>query len=281
MKNVITAFKEHKTFKQNRVWDVNTLTFASDTITPPHYADTIEVLLCCDVMGDIYIGGRKYALGGKQVFYIPPKMVHSVFYQKNNGFVKVLKINIVQLKSVLDIEAMLRLENKNLFCLPTYIPCFSEVRKISDTFQHSTQIIEICAQILNLFELLMHHSESANLNGLRNDPNNDNLRKIILWTESHYLRKIPLAEVARLAGYEKHYFCNKFKEMTGISYGNYVNNLRIQQACTLLAQGTPVAAVAESCGYDNTSYFIQLFKKIVGETPKSYVKKLFAETGAM
>lgn len=273
MKNVITSFKEHKTFKYNRPWDVNTLTFPSDTITSPHYADTIEVLLCCDIMGEIYIGGHKYTLGEKQVFYIPPKIVHSVFYKKNDGYVKVLKINFEQLKPLLDIEEILKHENKNLLCLPTHLPCFTKTRKIFDTFQNSDSIFEVCEKILYLFSLLAHYSEASDFNVFKNDLSNHNLRKIILWTESNYLHKISLTEISSLVGYEKHYFCNKFKRLTGISYVNYVNNLRIQRACMLLANGTPVSAVSESCGYDNTSYFIQLFKKIVGITPKAYAEK--------
>ena len=90
MKNIITAFKEHKIFKHNRPWDINTMTFSADITTPPHYADTIEVLLCCNAKGDIYIGGNKFELCGTQIFYIPPRVVHSVFYKKCDGFVKVL-----------------------------------------------------------------------------------------------------------------------------------------------------------------------------------------------
>ena len=270
MKNVITAFKEHKTFKYNRPWDVNTLTFPSDTITPPHYADTIEVLLCCDIMGEIYIGGHKYTLGGKQVFYIPPKIVHSVFYKKNDGYVKVLKINFEQLKPILGIEEILKHESKSLLCLPMHIPCFAETSKISDIFQNSDNIFEACESILSLFSLLVRYSETSDFNVLKNDLSNHNLRKIILWTESNYLHKISLTEISSLVGYEKHYFCNKFKGLTGISYVNYVNNLRIQHACMLLANGSPVSNVCEECGFENLSYFIQLFKKTVGVTPKTY-----------
>lgn len=58
----MTAFKEHKIFKQNRPWDVNKMIFPTKITAPPHYADTIEVLLCCDLVGDIYIGGNKFEL---------------------------------------------------------------------------------------------------------------------------------------------------------------------------------------------------------------------------
>ena len=84
----MTAFKEHKIFKQNRPWDVNKMIFPTKITAPPHYADTIEVLLCCDLVGDIYIGGNKFELCGKQIFYIPPRIVHSVFTKKTMAMLK-------------------------------------------------------------------------------------------------------------------------------------------------------------------------------------------------
>lgn len=277
MNNVITAFKEHKAFKHNRPWDVNTLTFPADLITPPHYADTIEVLLCCNVTGDIYIGGQKSVLGGKQVFYIPPRVVHSVFYKNNNGFVKVLKINIEQLKVMFNIEEFLKYKGKNFLCLPTHIPCFEEVSTIADTFHNSNNIFEICQCILHLLDLLIYYCDTSDFDAIQNDISSHNLRKIILWTENNYLNKISLDEVAEIVGYEKHYFCNKFKSLTGISYINYVNNLRIQHACRLLANGSTVSDVCDECGFENLSYFIQLFKKTVGVTPKTYSANIHSQ----
>lgn len=274
MKNIITAFKEHKIFKHNRPWDINTMTFSADITTPPHYADTIEVLLCCNAKGDIYIGGNKFELGGTQIFYIPPQVVHSVFYKKCDGFVKVLKVNAEQLKPFFDIEEILRKENKTFLSLPSYLPYFDEMEYICDTFKTSTHCTEVCKCILDLFYRLIIQSDSANLETLKNDIHGHNLRKVILWTEQHLGEKISLQNAANLVGYEKHYFCNKFKNLTGISYMNYVNNLRIQYACELLTKGETASSVCEQCGFDNLSYFIQLFKKITGATPKAFSKSI-------
>lgn len=270
MKNIITAFKEQKLFKHNRPWDVNIMTFPTDITVPPHYADTIEVLLCCGVNGEAYIGGQKSYLEGKQVYYIPPRVVHSIFYKKGNGYVEVMKINIEQLKDALNIENLLKYQNKSFLSIPTCVPCFDEISIISDVFKKSDNIIEICENILQFFLILLRYCDTTEFTAIKNDLSSHNLRKIIQWTENNYLRKIFLEEIANLIGYEKHYFCNKFKSLTGISYVNYVNNLRIQHACDLLKNGGSVSDVCSECGFDNLSYFIQLFKKITGVTPKAY-----------
>ncbi len=270
MKDVITAFKEEKKFKYDRPWDVNPMFFPSDIITPPHYADTVEVLLCCGVSGEIFIGGEKTALGGKQVFYIAPRVVHSVFYKKNDGYVKILKINVEKLCPMLDIGKFLEREGKTFLSLPHQLPCFDEVNAVADVFSGQAGIFEVCRSILSLFELLSLHSAPSGFESVKNDLSGHNLRKIILWTENNYLNRISLDCVSAIAGYEKHYFCNKFKKLTGISYLNYVNHLRIQHACRLLSSGHSVSSACSECGFYNLSYFIQLFKSTVGVTPKAY-----------
>ena len=77
-------------------------------------------------------------------------------------------------------------------------------------------------------------------------------------------------EAAAQVGYDKHYFCWKFKVVTGITYVNYVNQLRIDRACALLRGGMDVRQAGEQCGIENDSYFSALFKRIMGVTPKQY-----------
>ena len=78
MKKVITAFKEHKEFKPERHWDANVLRISKDTITPPHYADTIEIVVNHNVKGTIHVGGKKIAAENSCFYFIPPGAVHEM-----------------------------------------------------------------------------------------------------------------------------------------------------------------------------------------------------------
>lgn len=262
----LTAFKEQKAFPGDRPWDVNTLTFGADTVTPPHYADTVEVLLCCGCAGTLYVNGQPFALAGRQVFYIAPGAVHAVFYRRNDGFVRVLKVDTARLRPAVDLDALLRSMGLDFQLLPTVLPCFDETAAIADAFGVAERLTDGCTAILRLFDLLAQHAGPAAL------PNGDApqlLRTVIQWTEQHCCGKISLAEAAAQAGYEKHYFCSKFRQLTGITYLQYVNILRIQHACTLLKSGESVADTAAACGFADPSYFIKLFRRITGASPKA------------
>ena len=64
------------------------------------------------------------------------------------------------------------------------------------------------------------------------------------------------------------------KKQTGMSYIEYLTNLRVEHAKQLLQEeDITVAEVCERAGYSSIPHFIRTFKGIVGETPAKYKKK--------
>ena len=71
------------------------------------------------------------------------------------------------------------------------------------------------------------------------------------------------------------YLRREFKETYGSSPIEYLKNIRLQNAISLLSTDYySVEELAEKCGYSGVSYFIQSFKKSTGYPPREY-KKLF------
>lgn len=62
-----------------------------------------------------------------------------------------------------------------------------------------------------------------------------------------------------------------FKEATGITPTQYLNKLRINYACTLLASSAmPIKVIALSCGFEDPYYFSRLFKSIMKMSPAQW-----------
>ena len=76
--------------------------------------------------------------------------------------------------------------------------------------------------------------------------------------------------MAQRTGYSKYHFCSRFKSLTGITYMNYLNSVRVSHACLMLQNGESVQAVGQSVGFENSSYFTQVFKRIQHMTPHEY-----------
>ena len=67
------------------------------------------------------------------------------------------------------------------------------------------------------------------------------------------------------------YFCRLFKQYTGKTPIEYLNNYRIEQAAKLLIEtNDSITDIAFDCGFENTSYFIRKFKAQKSATPKQY-----------
>ena len=66
----------------------------------------------------------------------------------------------------------------------------------------------------------------------------------------------------------------RMKELTGLPVGDFIRNLRLQQAAKLLAAGdTTVSQVTYAVGFSNPTHFSTAFKKHFGVTPSEYIIK--------
>lgn len=91
--------------------------------------------------------------------------------------------------------------------------------------------------------------------------------------ENH--RNISLKEVADTANMSKEAFCRFFKDRTGKTYTEFLNELRIHKSCHLLQEtDLSISQIAYQTGFQNLSYFNRAFKKFRNETPKDFRRKL-------
>ena len=85
----------------------------------------------------------------------------------------------------------------------------------------------------------------------------------------HYQKNEKIAYYADLCGMSEAGFRRLFREYVGTSPVEYRNTLRLQEAKARLQSGEyTVSEAAESVGFTNLSFFIRLYKKKYGYTPK-------------
>ena len=89
----------------------------------------------------------------------------------------------------------------------------------------------------------------------------------------HYMEQCTVEEMAEGVNLSVNYLRKKFKEETGMTILEYVTEERLRIACELLKNpANKVKDVAVAVGYENISYFTQLFAKKYGVTPNEYRK---------
>lgn len=274
--SLISAFFERKEFKKNEPWSFVELDSPSKRgrrwTTQPHYADTIEFLFTNGIIGEAYIDGVHIEFDEKTALFIPPRAVHSMNYNSGDGKVFCGKIDPIGLKSFIDIENVLKVSELSFrsfdFKIEAYDELISDFRLLINNGDFSKKL----ALLIGMFSLLEIRTSFENYS--RIEARNSELREMIEWTEMNINAKPTLSTAAEHFGYNKNYFCDKFKSLVGFSYTEYVNALRINKACEMISHGISTADILQSLGFATESYFVQLFVKIKGCTPGTYRKSM-------
>lgn len=79
-------------------------------------------------------------------------------------------------------------------------------------------------------------------------------------------------EAASFIGFCPPYFSKYFKTMSGMTFTQYINRVRVEKAVELLRKkpGIPITEVATTCGFGTIRNFNRVFKAITGYTPKEF-----------
>ena len=100
------------------------------------------------------------------------------------------------------------------------------------------------------------------------------VRLAMSYLEENYGKDVSLTEVADVIGVSANYFSKIFKKEVGTNFVDWFNQLRIEKAKDILLKNTyKVYEVAEMVGYSEYKYFITMFKKYTGKTPKQFREK--------
>lgn len=99
--------------------------------------------------------------------------------------------------------------------------------------------------------------------------------KIRAYLEGCYGKEdLTLAAVAQEMTTSETRFYKEFKQLFGVTFSEYVENLRISKACELLRAQTRVKDVSQLVGYSSDYSFRRAFKRVMSITPSTYMENL-------
>ncbi len=103
------------------------------------------------------------------------------------------------------------------------------------------------------------------------------LEPILEYIQLHHAEELPLDDAANAIGLNKEYFCRLFKKNMGVSYLQYVYQVRATAVCwELETSEDPIGEIAERHGFRDPKMLGQYFREIYGCTP-SEKRKFFRE----
>lgn len=250
-----------------------------------HWHQCIEILFVHRGRGTVVVGGQTYEIRRGMLFFFQPFQLHHVHAEVSPEEPYVRSIFYVD---PLQAETLLRAFPKRSalfhrlcegnnpgqgFDLADQAEWMERIYAAYDRARkngHGEESEEISMLLLQLLNSLMSTCAESSLTGGAVRPLRHS-EKIMRWIEAHYPEEITLDRLAEETHLSKYYVSRIFRQETGSSITDYVKARRIKQACRLLeTTELPVERIGILSGFESPSYFIQLFKRMIGMTPLKY-----------
>ncbi|SFD65456.1 AraC family transcriptional regulator, L-rhamnose operon transcriptional activator RhaR [Paenibacillus catalpae] len=266
------------------------------TMIALHRHEFVELVIINQGAGIHEYDGNAYSIAAGDVFIIEPGMDHaySIDHREGMEVVNVLFVpsllerelavlsgvtSFIEfyymepfLRSDVSFQAKLTLSPRQLLDIRGVIDqLIKEYRRKESGYQFL-----IKSKLIELFIILSRMYDSNRKHSLTSiDGDQEMMGRICEFIQRHPSRPLTLEQISQMAGMSQSKFTVLFRQITGMSFVEYRNAERIQLAKQLLqATSDKIARIAMDTGYEDLSHFNHIFKKITGETPSQYRRRL-------
>lgn len=258
--------------------------YDTSSFIPSHWHNAIEIIYIITGELDAEIGSIHHILKNGDIMLINSKVIHSTKCVKGNHTILVqlpfsfLKRYIPELSSrqfILNYKTDNPVERTKITQLKVLLEKMNYIKE--EQPDGGTLIFQSM-----LFELLfaLYHNFSIPLTTLPDRKINKNLARlelILQYTNKHYAEGISLSDVSSLLYLQPAYFCRFFKKNMGITYLEYLNEVRLSHIYhDLLTTDYSVHELLEKHGFTNYKLFRRIFREKFGSTPLQVRKKVLA-----
>lgn len=250
--------------------------------SPPHWHREIEILYVLNGSAVITMEGEKIKINPLDLIVIESSVIHEVIYELPQTMAICIHISKSYLRRYLNDLELLRIsccgsklrpkqqEPYNRLC--TYLKDLTILyfeQKASYAFRSSALILLVMAELTDHFSLpLAENAPVTDVNQL------SRIEQIFQYVEQHFREPVELQAAADELGLNKEYFCRFFKKNTGMSFLQYVSQVRLNHVYQdLLYTEGSIQEILERNGIYNNKIFYRQFKETFHCTPRE-LKKL-------
>lgn len=285
--------QEYKQLKEKTVHGTALLPFAkyhtniSEMLPfyPIHWHEEMEVIKVQSGVSNFCVEGVWYTACAGDILILRPFAMHSINrFENQDASMDAIVFNLRLLGSD---------EADDLCTLKYFAPLLNErhsmpcIVRTTDSWYHSfdeslTSLLTVDEKAegaeldikANLYWMFYHIYANRLINVKTNvseDKRNYMVRKVLEFIRTEYMNEITIEKIAKQCGYSEFYTMKLFRQFTGCSCLDYVNNYRLTVAGRKLRDtDAEVSAIAYQVGFNNVSYFNRQFKKQYGMTPKEF-----------
>lgn len=160
-------------------------------------------------------------------------------------------------------DLYLRIKEQMKYLYQGYTIPFYTNTHIIKTLLEAPRISDITCFLAQRFDMIMSSIGASSQESV--------LDSILHYIHHNYTSNITLESIAPLFGYNHSYLGKIFRKKMGVSFNEYIDRLRVEQAKALLLQdNSKVYAISKQVGYKNVDYFHVKFRKYVSMSPVEF-----------
>jgi AraC-like DNA-binding protein/mannose-6-phosphate isomerase-like protein (cupin superfamily) len=251
----------------------------------PHAHSTHEFIFVSGGMGTIISQNVAYNLSQGDLLLVEPNSIHEGVASPDNPFeIFTIGYNLTPNRFFSD-PALFGLDSifmelfkafKDKTKLPVIYGCheikniiYNLICELNDNKSCRKELIR--AYLIQFFALLIRKLETCvDKNRLKN-VHIEAIVKAKNFMQDHFNSPITLVDISGVACLSPSHFCRIFKKQTSSTPIEYLNNLRMEKAKTLLLHSNfTLTEIADKVGFSSIHYFSRCFKKLRGISPLSY-----------
>lgn len=144
-------------------------------------------------------------------------------------------------------------------------------------YQQKKPGYEMCIRgnFLRLFTYLIRNKYIEIVDTLFDNEDLDRIRPVIDYLEKEIKNDLTVSQAAAKSCMSYYHFCRLFKKVTGKTFVEYQNFVRIKKAEKLLTTTSmTITDIAYHTGFGSVAYFNRIYKRETGQSPMCYRKKM-------
>ncbi len=249
---------------------------------PPHWHESMEIIYVTGEKLQLGYNNSVYTLNPRDIFVVWPGEIHYFLMQQDRCERLIIQLEFSIFGELSTLVSSQKVTNG-------YIPVTHDMHaffenlilKLSNESLQRQKGYEFLVGA-GLYELtggLLRHLPTETVCALEQNKHLKRLEileSVFKYIDKNYQEQITLDEVAKVANFSMYHFTRFFKEATGLTFWQYLNNYKISKAVNLLLASTDsIAEIAFKCGFNSIKTFNRVFKQAKGVSPSQFKRATF------
>lgn len=256
------------------------------SLVPSHWHEHVEILMILEGTQYLNIHEQEYTLSQNDIFIINSSDIHST---RVSAHAKILLLQVPwhYLEQYIHDFSEIRFQEYFCFDLMRQNAFYSDMKDqllfLTDIFslKQDGYGLAFNARLHDFLHVLYLHFSKRVPAGSKGQKNTARLRETISFIERHYKEPVTMRQAAAAAALNPEYFCRIFKKNTGITFLEYVNQVRLTHIYEeLIATDDKVTDILARNGFINYKIFCRMFRETYGQTPTQLRRAHRTPTGS-